>query len=480
MPTAKNPSGAGAKPQQTQQSAAGADSSSVPAPSSASGATAAARVAAAAAVASAAVASTQFVPKPKALTAVLELQESGNKSSKDRFINLFVLHCHSVDGKKLKDDIISNFSNIDALSAMTPDEMIKLYLTTELANIEELCEGYEEEGHEADIEKANDKWLNLAGRVQAARALQEYKNAMEISPANALEAAASSTSSFEAGYNASMGFMPTLSDKAFVGESFKQGFLSGKISKEKASSMDAAGAGSETGKGLSNGKARMRDNDDGAKTAAAPKKSKTEHTMALKVLQERLQGKPRVSRILSPYLQLILANRYFLDNVLPSLLDRGDFEDDDDLQEEIDFLRDKNAVATSSFATHFATNDSDNFNVPLAVAERFINSGLGDFSEGTLKSLGVTADQLKVVDAVIQENKKTKAPKKKEGDINLFCQKCGRTGHEATTCFAKTLAPGFNGGKQPRERDTSPSFRRRSRSPRSFFARDRHMRSPRR
>ena len=413
---------------------------------------------------------------------MLELQEPGNKSSKDRFINYFVLHCNSIDGKKLKDEIISNFSKIDSLSSMTPDEMFKLYLTTELANIEELCEGYEEEGHDvADIEKANAKWTHLAGRVQAARALQEYKNAMEIPPANALEVAASSTSSFEAGFNASMGFMsPNLPDKAFVGESFKQGFLSGKLSKEKASSMDLAGSGSETGKGLSNGKARLRDNDDVAKTAAAPKKSKTEHTMALKVLQERLQGKPRVARILSPYLQLILANRYFLDTVLPSILDRGDFEDDDDLQEEIDFLRDKNAVATSSFATHFATNDSDNFSVPLAVAERFINSGLGDFSEGTLKSLGVTPDQMKVVDAVIQENKKTKTPKKKEGDINLFCQKCGRTGHEAATCFAKTLAPGFNGGKQPRDRDASPPFRRRSRSPRSFFARDRHMRSPRR
>ena len=244
--------------------------------------------------------------------------------------------------------------------------------------------------------------------------------------------------------------------------------------------MDYAGAGSESGKGLGKGKARLRDIEEGAKTA--PKKSKTEHTMALKVLQERLQGKPRVARILSPYLQLILANRYFLDNVLPSILDRVDIENADELQEEIDFLRDKNAVATSSFATHFATNDADNFNVPLAVAERFINSGLGDFSEGTLKSLGVTPDQMKVVDAVIQENKKAKNTKKKEADVNLFCQKCGRTGHDATTCFAKTLAPGFglNGGKQQRDRDASPPFRRRSRSPRSFFARDRQLRSPRR
>ncbi len=89
------------------------------------------------------------LPRPRLgrrrpLASLPRLQESGNKSSKDRFINLFVLHCNSVEGKKLKDEIISNFSNSDALSSMTPDEMVKLYLTTELANIEELCEGYED------------------------------------------------------------------------------------------------------------------------------------------------------------------------------------------------------------------------------------------------------------------------------------------------------------------------------------------------
>ena len=250
---------------------------------------------------------------------------------------------------------------------------------------------------------------------------------------------------------------------------------------EKA--MGSYGGTHATAKGGDKGKGRARDEDDFDK--AHPKKSRTEHTLALKTLQDRLQGKPRVARILTPYLQLILATRHFTDNILPSLIIRADAEQDMDLREEIDFLLDKNSIATASFATHFATNDADNFTVPLAVAERFLNAGLGDFSEGTLKSLGVTPDQMKVVDAVLKENKEAKKVKKKDSDNNLFCQKCGRTGHEAATCFAKTLAPGFSPSNGPaatrrdRDRGNSPGLRRqRSRSPR-FFSRDRHF-SPRR
>ena len=146
-------------------------------------------MAAAASAAVAAVKSSAFVAKPKALVAVQELKIES--SSKERFTNWFLLHCNSEDGKKLKEEIIANFKSVEALESMPTETMLRMYLATELANIETMCAAYDEEGHDPEeIEAAEEKWKNIASRVQAARALQEYKNAMGFESANALEVAA--------------------------------------------------------------------------------------------------------------------------------------------------------------------------------------------------------------------------------------------------------------------------------------------------
>ena len=154
-------------------------------------------------------------------------------------------------------------------------------------------------------------------------------------------------------------------------------------------------------------------------------------------------------------------------------------------------LADKHQEALASYATCFAANDADNFNVTLAVADRFLNTGLGDFSDKALSALNVTPDQLQVVGSVVKESKDAKQVKKKaEHDPKLWCVTCGRRGHESANCYASKPAPGYapnaNGPQGPptmrRDRDMSPPLRRRSRSPPrgGFYSRDRGARSPKR
>ena len=65
-------------------------------------------------------------------------------------------------------------------------------------------------------------------------------------------------------------------------------------------------------------------------------------------------------------------------------------------------------------------------NVTLAVADKFLNTGLGDFSDQALSALGVTPDQLQVVGSVVKESKDAKQVKKKaEHDPKLWCVTCG-------------------------------------------------------
>ena len=207
-----------------------------------------------------------------------------------------------------------------------------------------------------------------------------------------------------------------------------------------------------------------------------------------------MHSPPRLSYILNPQLQLILATREFIEHTIPSLLAIAGHcgpETEIEVQEAADLLADKHQEALASYATCFAANDADNFNVTLAVADRFLNTGLGDFSDKALSALGVTPDQLQVVGSVVKESKDAKQVKKKaEHDPKLWCVTCGRRGHEAANCYASKPAPGYapnaNGPQGPptmrRDRDMSPPLRRRSRSPPrgGFYSRDRGARSPKR
>ena len=133
---------------------------------------------------------------------------------------------------------------------------------------------------------------------------------------------------------------------------------------------EGAGYSSSTfGKG--EGKARAREDEEDRSSFQA-KKSKTAQTGGFKILQNRLQGKPRLSYILNPQLQLILATREFIEHTIPSLLAIAGHcgpETEIEVQEAADLLADKHQEALASYATCFAANDADNFNVTLAVAD---------------------------------------------------------------------------------------------------------------
>ena len=424
---------------------------------------AAAKVAADVAAAVANVSVPPFSPRPECLVEVQQIQDP-ESGLKDNFKGAFIAHCMSSDGNPLKLQIVKSFQSTESLASMSEKQMIDLWLEASIAQVESDCTGVNgEEPDVKDIQRADALWADIKRRVKAARLLQ----------APGLSEVPSRLQAFGMGVN------------FFKNDLYKTP-MSGAAAFEPAMLSSSAHFKGE-------GKARAREDEDERKSFQA-KKSKTAQTGGLKILQDRLQGKPRLSYILTPQMQLILACRHFIDNIAHTLLDlagHGGTEAEMEVQEEIDALADKLQEALASFATCFAANDADNFNVTLAVADRFLNTGLGDFSDKALSSLGVTPDQLQVVGSVVKESKDAKQAKKKgEHDPKLWCVTCGRRGHEASTCFAKSPAPGYSpnpsgsqGSSMRRDhRDSPPPLRRRSRSPPrgGFYGRDRGPRSPRR
>ena len=396
-----------------------------------------------------------FSPKPDCLLEVQQIQDPAT-GLKENFKEAFVLHCVSEEGKDLKKRIVDAFQSIGSLATVPETQMCAMWLESTLTNIECECTG-EDEGDpdEEAVQKSSELWEDIKRRVKAAR--------HQASPAKTRMSAI-------AGSYACKNYELYKNDKQ----------------------PEGAGYSSSTmGKG--EGKARAREEDEDRSSFQA-KKARTAQTGGIKILQNRLQGKPRLSYILNPQLQLILATREFIETTLPTLLTlagHGGSEAEIEVQEATDLLADKHQEALASYATCFAANDADNFNVTLAVADKFLNTGLGDFSDQALSALGVTPDQLQVVGSVVKESKDAKQVKKKaEHDPKLWCVTCGRRGHEAVNCYASKPAPGYapnaNGPQGPpnmrRDRDMSPPIRRRSRSPPrgGFYSRDRGARSPKR
>ena len=396
-----------------------------------------------------------FSPKPDCLLEVQQIQDPAT-GLKENFKEAFVLHCVSEEGKDLKKRIVDAFQSIGSLATVPETQMCAMWLESTLTNIECECTG-EDEGDldEEAVQKSSELWEDIKRRVKAAR--------HQASPAKTRMSAI-------AGAYASKNYEHYKNDKQSEGAGYSS---------------------STMGKG--EGKARAREEDEDRSSFQA-KKARTAQTGGIKILQNRLQGKPRLSYILNPQLQLILATREFIETTVPALLalaGHGGSEAEIEVQEEADLLADKQQAALASYATCFAANDADNFNVTLAVADKFLNTGLGDFSDQALSALGVTPDQLQVVGSVVKESKDAKQVKKKaEHDPKLWCVACGRRGHEAVNCYAKAPAPGYapnaNGPSGPpnmrRDRDMSPPIRRRSRSPPrgGFYSRDRGARSPKR
>ena len=403
-----------------------------------------------------------FSPKPDCLLEVQQIQDPAT-GLKENFKEAFVLHCESEEGKDLKKRIVDAFQSIGSLATMPETQMCAMWLESTLTNIECECTG-EDEGDpdEEAVKKSSELWEDIKRRVKAAR--------HQASPAKTRMSAFAGT--------------PTSLSSSFATKNYE-------LYKNDKQPEGAGYSSSTMGKG--EGKARAREEDEDRSSFQA-KKARTAQTGGIKILQNRLQGKPRLSYILNPQLQLILATREFIETTVPALLalaGHGGSEAEIEVQEEADLLADKQQAALASYATCFAANDADNFNVTLAVADKFLNTGLGDFSDQALSALGVTPDQLQVVGSVVKESKDAKQVKKKaEHDPKLWCVACGRRGHEAVNCYAKAPAPGYapnaNGPSGPpnmrRDRDMSPSNRRRSRSPPrgGFYSRDRGARSPKR
>ena len=423
------------------------------------------KVAADVAAATAQVAVPAFSPKPDCLVEVQQIQDPAT-GLKENFKEAFVHHCMMEEGQDLKKRIVDSFQSYGSLATVPETQMCAMWLESTLTNIECECTG-DDEGDPDDeaVRKASEMWEDIKRRVKAAR--------HPACPAKARMSAF-------AGASGPL-LMASLASASKNYELFK-------IDKQP----EGAGYSSATmGKG--EGKARAREEDEDRSSFQA-KKARTAQTGGIKILQNRLQGKPRLSYILNPQLQLILATREFIEHTLPALLalaGHGGSEAEIEVQEAADLLADKHQAALASYATCFAANDADNFNVTLAVADKFLNTGLGDFSDQALSALGVTPDQLQVVGSVVKESKDAKQVKKKaEHDPKLWCVACGRRGHEAVNCYAKAPAPGYapnaNGPPGPpnmrRDRDMSPPIRRRSRSPPrgGFYSRDRSARSPKR
>ena len=406
-----------------------------------------------------------YSPKPDCLVEVQQIQDPDN-GLKENIKDAFVLHCMSEEGKDLRKRIVESFQSYGSLATVPETQMCAMWLESTLTNIECDCTGVD--GGDPDdeaVKKASEMWEDIKRRVKAAR--------LQAAPAKARMSAF-------AGAPTGTLLMPSSS----ASKSYD-------LYKGDKQPEGAGYSSSTMSKG--EGKARAREEEEDRSSFQA-KKARTAQTGGIKILQNRLQGKPRLSYILNPQLQLILATHEFIEHTLPALLalaGHGGTEAEIEVQEAADLLADKHQEALASYATCFAANDADNFNVTLAVADKFLNTGLGDFSDQALSALGVTPDQLQVVGSVVKESKDAKQVKKKaEHDPKLWCVTCGRRGHEAVNFYASKPAPGYapnaNGPQGPpnmrRDRDMSPPIRRRSRSPPrgGFYSRDRGARSPKR
>ena len=126
--------------------------------------------------------------------------------------------------------------------------------------------------------------------------------------------------------------------------------------------------------------------------------------------------------------------------------------------------------ATRGFATCFLAGEQDNFDVALAIADKSLNGTPHDFSDDTLKALGLGQDQLKIIDRALKEaDKKEKKDKGSKSDAS--CLRCGRD-HPTSACFARAPKEGFVSPLPPIPRRDRPSIDA------DAFAPDRRSRSP--
>ena len=356
--------------------------------------------------------------RPKA-AALRDIERLSSEEGRQEFEELksllasFVTDCP--EGRPMRNWLEEQWDKTGEFADLSHAERMMKFLKTEMSIIQAKCQpkGPDQAPDSQSVQDASEKWEGILNYAKAAESWLESKSGWRPSSSSASGPSLRTPS-------ADLFNLPKKGDMYGVGAS------------EKAMARNFAPLLADMEAGAPASKKQR-----GPSQPVTP----SEQQAALKFLAERLDRKPKLKACLSPMLDLMIASREFVD-YLVHVIEADDLQDPGGhIVEKNDALANKLKDATRGFATCFLAGDADNFDVALAIADKSLNGTPHDFSDDTLKALGLGQDQLKIIDRALKEADK-KEKKEKDSKPDVTCLRCGRN-HPTASCFARAPQAGF-------------------------------------